>query len=131
MSFKVFLEKVSQDCSDGRGIIPDGPYKGWKVLRTNHLDDYRGNKQRDHNFECNDFEKIVLKFLEKRPLGIEDGEYSITWKNQDGYQNAVVSVNNKFQVITFVTIIQMNKKTPKYTLKSNTRKVYIGIVNAP
>ncbi len=131
MKFKKFLEKVSKDCSDGRGIIPDGPYKGWKVLRTSHLDDLRGNKQRDHNFECDDFEKLVMRFLEKRPLGIEDGEYSVTWKNKNGFQNMVISVDNKFKIITFITIIQLDKKTPKYTLKSKTRQVYLGNVDAP
>ena len=45
-------EKVSPDCSDGAGIIPEGPYKGWKVYRTNHIDDIRKEtgKERDHGF---------------------------------------------------------------------------------
>ena len=84
--YKMFTEtineKVSKDCSDGSGVIPDGPYKGWKVIRTRHLDEPRppSEKERDDGFLCDTFENLVLAFLKKR-LNIQDGKYLLEWKN--------------------------------------------------
>ena len=131
--FRELFEKVSPDCSTGNGVIPDGPYKGWHIVRTNHLDDTRKTgKERDHGFDCDTFDAIVTKLLQKRPMNIKDGKYSLSWRNIDGYQNVVVSVNNSQKSITFITVIQMNKKKAgDYHSKSGQISIDLGIIKEP
>ncbi len=126
-------EKVTPDCADGSGVIPDGPYKGWKVIRTSHLDDDRKNgKDRDVNFDCDTFDAIITKFLQKRPMGVKDGKYSLSWRNIDGYQNTIVAVKNGNKSITFITVIQMNKKSARdYHAKSGQVSIDLGIIKEP
>ncbi len=134
MTFKDYLqEKVSQDCSTGSGVIPDGPYKGWKLIRTSHLDDDRkSGMDRDENFDCDTFDAIVTKFLQKRPMGLKDGKYSLSWKNANGYQNTVVAVRNSDTSITFITVIQMNKKSARdYHHKKGQSSIDLGIIKEP
>jgi hypothetical protein len=138
-SFKqFFMEVVTKDCSTGAGEIPDGPYKGWKVIRTRHLDEPRppSDEERDEGFDCKTFEKIVMTFLQKRPLGIQDGSYQLVWKNDKGYQVVVVDVNNKDKKITFITVIQGNKKNPigymtAPSMKKHQRLINLGKIDEP
>lgn len=125
-------EKVSPDCSDGSGIIPDGPYKGWKVYRTNHIDDIRKEtgKERDYGFTCKTFDLLINKFLAKRPLGIDSGEYTLGWKNTKGYQTVVVNISNDTKVISFITVMQLNKKSIR-DYKIRGKMVNLGVIDAP
>ena len=107
---ELFLEKVSQDCSTGNGTIPDGPYKGWEIIRTSHLDQERNGKERDAGFNCSTFDALITKLLQKRPLGLKDGKMQLSWKNSKGYQAVVVGVDNSKKSIVFVTVMQLNKK---------------------
>jgi hypothetical protein len=71
-------------------------------------------------------------FFRKRPLGVSDGDYSIFWRNSKGVQSAVINVNNKTKKITWVTIMQLNKKSPgDYRVKKNTIKLNLGNVPEP
>ncbi len=82
---ELFTERVSPDCSTGPGIIPDGPYKGWEIVRTNHLDDKRDTgRERDDGFDCQTFDAIISKLMQKRPLGLKSGKMQLTWKNAKG-----------------------------------------------
>ena len=134
MTFKEYLrEVVSPDCADGAGVVPNGPYKGWKLIRTSHLDSKRppSERDRDHGFVCLDFNKIVTKLTQKRPFGLKDGKTQIVWQNEKGYQSAVVAVDNNKKTITFVTIIQLNKKTAtKYETKGMS-SINLGIIKSP
>ena len=132
MKFKNFLEKVSPNCDTGSGVIPDGPYKGWKVYRTSHLDDIRkpSNKERDDGFSCATFEVLVKKFLQKRALGINSGKYQLTWKNSRGYQAVVVNVTNDNKTISFITVMQLNKKAARdYYAKGPS--IDLGLIKEP
>jgi hypothetical protein len=106
---ELFCEKVSPNCDNGSGVAPV-TIKGWKVIRTEHLDDPRppSGKERDEGFTCDTFEELVEQFLKKRPL-IQSGNYNITWKNSKGYQSMIVSVNAEAKEMTFITIIHGNK----------------------
>jgi hypothetical protein len=128
--FEELFEKVSRNCSDGSGEIPDGPYKGWQVIRTNHLDEPRppSDKERDDGFDCETFEDLVLAFLKKRPLGIKDDKYLIEYKNKKGYQSFVIKVLNKNKTITFITIMQLNKKRQGEYNITDERYIYIGTI---
>jgi hypothetical protein len=129
--FRLF-EKVSRDCSNGPGIVPDGPYKGWELIRTSHLDEPRKNgKERDHDWNCQSFDNLVTKFLQKRPLGINDGKYTLTWKNSDGYQSCIVSVDNSRKSITFVTIMMLNKKSTRDYTKVGSTLINLGVIQLP
>lgn len=130
---KTLNEKVAPNCDSGGGEIPSGPYKGWKVIRTNHLDDIRppAEKERDAGFNCETFDELIYAFLNKRPLGIKDGSYSLTWKNSKGHQNFVVSVNNAAKTITFVTIIQLNRKGPNDYHAKDSASIFLGNINTP
>ena len=111
ISFKNYLsEQVTPDCANGAGVVPDGPYKGWKLVRTSHLDDKRGSKDRDDGFDCETFDELMGAMNKKRPLGINDGTWQLAWKNSKGYQTAIVSIDNSKKQITFITVMQLNKK---------------------
>ncbi len=133
MNFKDYLkEKVSPDCSDGPGVIPIGPWKDFKVIRTSHLDDDRKTgKDRDFGWQCDEFDTVMTKLFQKRPLGIKDAKYTITWKNKKGYQSAVVSINNKKKTATFITIMQLNKKSSRDYIKSGTTLIDLGPLKIP
>jgi len=137
MTFKDYLcEVVSGDCSSGAGIIPTiGPYKDFKVKRTNHLDDPRNPpnpEQRDQGFDCQSFDHITTAFFRKRPLGVSDGDYSLFWKNEKGVQTAIVNINNKSKTFTYVTIMQLNKRNMNdYKIKQKTIKLDLGKVLEP
>ncbi len=127
-------EKVSRDCSTGGGVIPDGPYKGWSVVRTNHLDDTRepSNKERDQGFVCDTFEDIVMGFLSKRPLGIQDGKYMLEWKNRSGFQCLILNVQNEKTQLQIVTIMQLNQpKAGSYITSNRVKFVALGVINKP
>jgi hypothetical protein len=133
MSFKLFLEKVSNDCSTGSGVVPNvGPFKDFKIVRTNHLDDKRGSKERDEDFDCQSFDEILKKFFQKRPLGVQDGDYSLFWKNQEGVQSMIININNKNKTLSIVTIMQLNKNNMNdYKIKQKTIKINLGNLLEP
>ena len=126
-------EKVSSDCSTGAGEIPDGPWKGFQVIRTNHLDDHRGSseKARDADFDCETFDELVNGLLKKRPMGIKDDKYLVEWKNKRGYQSYVVKVDNTRKTITFITVMMLNKKSPGMYNTSGARYIFIGNIKEP
>jgi len=127
-------EKVSADCSTGSGVVPKiGPYKDFVVVRTSHLDDERSpGIQRDQNFDCDTFDQIAKAFFRKRPLGVADGDYSLFWKNSRGVQSAVININNKTKKLTFVTIMQLNKRSVNdYRIKQKTIKIDLGVIKEP
>ena len=135
MTFRELLEKVSKDCSTGDGIIPDGPYKGWKVWRTNHLDKPRyptiSSVERDEGFECDTFDALVSTLLKKRPLGLKDGKTQITWKNTEGIQACMLDIDNKKKTITFITVMQLNKsRSTQYETKGSP-SIDLGNLNEP
>lgn len=120
-------ERVSQDCSTGSGAMMK--IGKWIVGRTSHLDDKRppSEKERDDGFFCKEFIKVVQMFMKKRPMDIADGKYHLVYKNEHGYQNCVVAVNGDFNTITFVTIIQLNKRSiTDYKVKGGDRRIFIG-----
>jgi hypothetical protein len=135
MTFKEFLlEKVSPDCSTGSGVVPEGPWKGFKAVRTNHLDEPRPPKgeERDEGFDCNTFDEIMKSFFKKRPLGVADGDYSLFWKNSKGWQTAIINVNNDTKTIKWITVIQKNKKSMNdYRIKYKTIKINLGNIPEP
>ena len=134
MNFKLYLEKVSGDCLTGAGEIPDGPWKGYKVIRTNHLDDPRNPPdptQRDQNFDCSTFDGIITKLMQKRPLGLKSGKMQLTWKNSRGYQAVVVNISTDNKTITFITVMQLNrKKSTQYETKG-APSIDLGILKEP
>ena len=135
MNFKKYLnEKVSPDCSTGAGVIPDGPWKDYEVIRTSHLDDPRNPpdpKQRDHDFICLDFDAIITKLMQKRPMGLREGKTQLTWKNSKGYQAMVINISNRQKSITVITIMQMNrKKSTQYETKG-APNIDLGIIKSP
>jgi hypothetical protein len=105
------------------------------IVRTSHLDDPRNPPspiQRDQNFDCDSFDEIMKDFFRKRPLGVSDGDYSIFWKNQKGVQTAIINVNNKTKKITWVTIMQLNKRSMNdYKIKQKTIKIDLGNIPEP
>ena len=136
MFIEIFLEKVSPDCSTGAGIVPSiGPYKGFKVVRTSHLDDPRNPpnpEERDDGFDCDTFDTLAKKFFQKRPLGVADGDYSIFWKSPKGTESAIVNVNNTSKKFTFVTIMQLHKRNMNdYRIKQKTIKIDLGNIPEP
>jgi hypothetical protein len=132
---ELFIEKVSNDCQTGSGVIPNvGPWKGYKAVRTNHLDEprYPNGAERDEGFDCNTFDALVKGLIKKRPLGLPEGDFAIFWKNKDGVQNAMININKERKTITFITIIQQNKKKPAdYRVKSMTAKIDLGSIPEP
>ena len=134
MNFKLYLEKVSPDCSTGSGVIPEGPWNGYKIIRTSHLDDPRNPPdptQRDQGVTCDYFDEIAKALFRKRPLGLRSGDYAIFWTNSKGTQNAMVNIKAEKQTITFVTMIQQNKPMNKYRVKSGTVRLDLGRVLEP
>jgi len=135
MSFKTFLEKVSPDCQTGAGIVPNvGPFKDFKIVRTNHLDQKRQGKERDEDFTCNSFDEIIKRFFQKRPLGVSDGDYSLFWKNEYGVQCMIININNNPQIksLTVLTIMQLNKRHMNdYRIKQKTIKIDLGRIPEP
>ena len=129
----IFSEKVSNDCSTGSGVVPNGPYKGWKLVRTSHLDDKRDSgRERDHNFDCDTFTDLMNGLTKKRPLGINSGKWSLAWKNQKGYQTAIVQINSDKKQVTFVTVMQLNKKKAlDYRPKKGDKFLDLGNINTP
>jgi len=127
-------EAVSGDCSDGSGVIPGGPYKGWNVVRTKHLDDPRppSEIERDAGFECDDFSDLIQGLSRKRPLGIADGKWQMTWKNQRGYQAFIIQINNQKKELIFLTIMQLNKKRALgYHPKPGDKFLDLGTIKIP
>ena len=135
MSFKTFFEKVSLDCQTGAGIVPNvGPFKDFKIVRTNHLDQKRQGKERDEDFTCNSFDEIIKRFFQKRPLGVSDGDYSLFWKNEYGVQCMIININNNPQIksLTVLTIMQLNKRHMNdYRIKQKTIKIDLGRIPEP
>jgi len=120
-------ERVYRDCSTGSG--PMMKVGGWIIGRTSHLDDPRppSEKQRDDGFYCNEFAKVIKMFLKKRPIGISSGKWHLIYKNENGYQNCVVAVNEEFHTMTFVTIMQLNKRSHNdYRIKNGEKRLFIG-----
>ena len=120
-------EKVSRDCATGNGSM----FKigGWIVGRTSHLDDKRppSEKERDDGFFCQKFVDVVKMFKKKRPMNINDGKWHLIYKDEDGFQNCLVAVNNEFKTMTFVTIMQLNKsKVNDYNIKAGEKRLFIG-----
>jgi len=74
-SFISLVERVSPDCSTGAGEITTvGPWQGYKVVRTKHLDEPRNPSseiQRDDGFDCDTFDKIITKLIQKRPTWLK------------------------------------------------------------
>jgi len=134
IKFKELFDSVSKDCSTGAGIVPGGPWNGYKIIRTNHLDEPRkeAGVQRDHGVTCDFFDEIAKALFRKRPLGLRDGDYAIFWRNSSGVQNAMIDINTKRKTITFVTMIQHSKSNAtKYKLRSGSSKLNLGIVKEP
>ena len=132
--FKELFEKVSPDCSTGSGVIPEGPWHGYKIIRTSHLDDPRNPPspiQRDQGVTCDFFDEIAKALFRKRPLGLQSGQYAIFWKNSRGVQNAMIDIKSEKKTITFVTMIQQNKPMTKYRVRAGTIKLDLGIVKEP
>lgn len=120
-------EKVSPDCATGNGAM----FKvgKWIVGRTVHLDDKRppSEKERDDGFFCQKFIKVVQMFMKARPVGITEGKYHLVYKDENGYQNCVVSVNEEFSTMTFITIMQLNKRNINdYKVSNGDRRIEIG-----
>ena len=128
--FRLF-EKVSPDCSTGAGVIPDGPWNNYKIIRTNHLDDLRNGKERDQGVTCDYFDEIAKALFRKRPLGLNAGDYALFWTNSKGTQVAMVDINTEKKTITFVTMIQQDKAMNKYKIKAGTKKLDLGRVLEP
>jgi hypothetical protein len=121
------LERVSRDCSTGNGAMMK--INGWIIGRTSHLDDPRppSEKERDDGFYCKEFANIIKMFLKKRPMNIADGKYHLVYKDENGYQNCVVAVNNSFKTMTFITIMQLNKRNPNdYKTRGGDKRIFIG-----
>ncbi|MCD6435379.1 MAG: hypothetical protein J7L15_03245 [Clostridiales bacterium] len=131
--FKELFEKVSPDCSTGPGVIPDGPYSSWKIIRTAHLDEPRNpssSKQRDADFTCSTFDALITKLTQKR-FNLKSGKLQLTWKNSKGYQAVVVNVSNDNKTITFVTVMQLNRnKATQYETKG-APNIDLGIIKEP
>lgn len=127
-------EKVSPDCSTGPGVIPDGPWKEYEVIRTNHLDDPRNPpnpKQRDAGFDCDTFDAIITKLMQKRPLGLRGGKMQLTWKNPRGYQAVVVNIDTSKKTITFITVMQMDRKKATQYETKGAPSIDLGIIKEP
>ncbi len=130
--FKELFEKVSPDCSTGGGEIPDGPWKDYRVIRTSHLDDERGTgRERDYGFDCDTFDALITKLMQKRPMGLRDGKMQLTWKNSKGYQAVVVSVQTSKKTITFITVMQMNRKKATQYETKGAPSIDLGIIKEP
>ena len=132
---ELFLEKVSNDCQTGAGVVPNvGPFKNFKIVRTNHLDAKRGqsSKERDEDFDCESFDLILKKFFQKRPLGVQDGDYSLFWENKNGVQSMIININNTNKSLTILTIMQLNKNNMNdYKIKQKTIKINLGKIPKP
>lgn len=130
---ELFTEKVTPDCSNGPGVIPEGPWKGFKVVRTSHLDDKRkpSNKDRDDGFDCQTFDALITKLMQKRPLGLKSGKMQITWKNKDGVQAAVINISNDQKTITFITVMQLNRSNASKYETKGAPNIDLGLVKEP
>lgn len=129
---ELFTEKVSPDCSTGAGVIPEGPWKDFKVVRTSHLDDKRDTgRDRDHGFNCDTFDAIITKLMQKRPLGLKSGKMQLTWKNPKGYQAVVVNISTDAKTITFITVMQMNRKKATQYETKGAPSIDLGIIKEP
>ena len=132
---ELFLEKVTPDCSTGSGVIPDGPWKGYKIIRTSHLDEPRNPPspiQRDQGITCDYFDEVAKALFRKRPLGLQDGKYALFWKNSRGVQNAMVQIDTDRKTITFVTMMQLNKRSINdYRLRPGDIKLDLGVIKEP
>jgi hypothetical protein len=127
-------EKVSRDCSNGPGIIPAGPFAGYKVLRVRHLDFKRKDgKERDHGFDCETFGAIVnaLSRVKGVPSMRHMGEYQIVWKNRRGYQAAAIEVNQDKKIVKFITIMQLNRKCQTCYHAKGRPEIYLGPIDEP
>ena len=132
--FIELTEKVSKDCSTGSGVIPDGPWKEYKVIRTSHLDEPRNPpnpKQRDDSFICNTFDLIITKLMQKRPLGLKSGKVQLTWKNPKGYQAVVVNISTDLKTITFITVMQLNRKKATQYETKGAPSIDLGLIKTP
>ena len=134
--FMELTEKVSPNCDNGAGELPPvvGPWQGFTVIRTNHLDDIRppSSKERDDGFDCKSFDFIIKALFRKRPLGLTAGKYQLAWKNNKGYQTGIVNIDTSKKPITWITIMQLNKKrATDYHPKPGDRLLDLGIVNEP
>jgi len=126
-AIQIIQERVSPDCQTGNGAMMK--VGKWIIGRTSHLDDPRppSEKERDDGFYCKEFANIIQMFLKKRPMNISDGKYHLVYKNEHGYQDCLVAVNNDFKTMTFVTIMQLNKKSPNdYDAKNGEKRIFIG-----
>ena len=121
------IERVSRDCSTGNG--PMFKVGEWVIGRTSHLDDPRppSEKERDDGFYCKKFLKVIQMFRKKRPLGINGGKWHLIYKDENGYQDCLVSVNNEYKTMTFITIMQLNKsRIGNYKIKQGEKRIFIG-----
>ena len=134
-TFKQFInEKVSPDCGSGPGIIPAGPFAGYKVLRVRHLDAKRKDgKERDYGFNCNTFQAIVnaLSRIKGIPSMRHMGEYQIVWKNKKGYQAAAIEVNHSDKIVKFITVMQLNRKCQTCYHSKGRPEIYLGPIDEP
>jgi len=132
--FREIIEKVSTDCSTGAGVVPNvGPFKDFQIIRTTHLDQPRGSssEERDQDFDCSSFDSILKKFFQRRPLGVQDGDYSLFWNNPKT-QCMVVNINNKSKKLTILTIMQLDKRNMNdYRIKGKTIKINLGPISEP
>jgi hypothetical protein len=135
ISFKEYLlEKVSSDCSSGPGIIPAGPFAGYKVLRVKHLDSKRKDgKERDYGFDCETFEALVmgLSRIKGIPSMKHMGEYQIVWKNRKGYQAAAIEVDHERKIVKFITVMQLNRQCQTCYHSKGRPEIYIGPIDEP
>ena len=102
------------------------------MIRTNHLDDRRSNgTERDENFNCDTFDALITKLLQKRPLGLKAGKTQLTWKNQKGYQAVVLQISVDSKSITFITAMQLNKKkSTQYEMRDGVN-INLGVLSTP
>ncbi len=99
-------------------------------MRTNHLDDYRIDKQRDYGYTCEKFEKIIEILFKKRPLGIDSGKYNLIFKENGDYQSVIIAVDKTNKKITFITIMNLNLNSiHDYKYKKDTRRIFLGKLN--
>ena len=123
----VINERVTRDCTTGAGLADT--HNGWKIIRTNHLDDIRvgSDVSRDYGFTCIKFKLIVALLLKQRPISMADGHYNLMYKQHSKFQEVVVNVESNIKKITFVTIMSLNKnKMSDYRNPKHERRIYIG-----
>ena len=124
---QVLTERVTRDCTTGAGLADT--HNGWKIIRTNHLDEPRAGstEERDYGFTCIKFKLIVALLLKQRPISMADGHYNLMYKQHSKFQEVVVNVESNIKKITFVTIMSLNKnKMSDYRNPKHERRIYIG-----